>query len=547
VTDPRTSVAAFAAFVGRPLADFQARALALETRTTTILAPRQTGKSRSLALLSAWFAARRARQRVLIVSSTEDGAKRLLREVRDLLADSDLARSVTDETTGIVTLSNGSEIRSTSASERSIRGWSVDLLLVDEASLVSDDVALSAAFPTTAAREHARIVLASSPWSEGGFFHTHVMAGDSEHARVHRWSLDDASWVSAEAVEAARQSMPAARFSAEYEAVWASSLDALFSRQVLERSSADLALPSFRELRGPAQVLGGIDHGAVSDRSAVAWIARVPVAGLNPDADLERPVYVARAEAWAPGTPLSDTVSDVVASPAHWATFASETNGVGAGPTQELWRRLRERPWDQGGGVRRQAVVINVVDQDPFRAPTRPRALLRPAGFVTTKVEVATTARTKSLVYERLRWLMDRGQLVIERGSDLMRELAALRLELTPGGSEKIEARTGHDDLPDSLYIAAAPFKDGQGRLRCYLANLADRRRPEVPAPDLDEPVCTTGGGLRLLRRPVLQSPGGSEITLPEGARPRGARPSPVLLDAQHRVAEALNQTSTGR
>jgi len=539
MTDPRTSPAAFGAWAGKPLTAVQTRATSLEARTTVILAPRQTGKTRSLAVLVAWWAARRARQVVLIVAAIEDSAKRDLREVGALLADSDLARSVLDEQAGLIRLSNGSEIRSVSASERAVRGWSVDLLVIDEASLISDDVALSAALPTVAARPDARVVMASSPWSESGFFYDHVAAGDSEHVRVHRWSLADAPWVSKASVEAARQSMPSARFAAEFEARWASSLDALFSRQVLERSSADLSLPSFRDLRGPAKVLGGLDHGVVGDRSAVAWIARTPVAALNPDADPERPVFVARAEAWAPGTPLSDTVSDVVASPAHWATFASETNGVGAGPTQELWRRLRERPWEAGGGQRARAVVVPVV---PEWDPVRPaRRVARPAGFVTTKVEVATTAQKKALNFERMLWLMDREQLVIERGSDLMREFAALRLELSPGGAEKIEAARGHDDLADAVYLAALPWKDGS-RLRCHLADLADRRRPEAPAPDLDEPVVETGGGLRLHRRPALQSPAGDELTLPEGARPRGPRPSPRLLDAQRRVAEALQQ-----
>lgn len=40
---------------------------------------------------------------------------------------------------------------------------------------------------------------------------------------------------------------------------------------------------------------------------------------------------------------------------------------------------------------------------------------------------------------------MDQGRLVIPRDSDLLRELAALRVELRPGGTEKIEAGRGHD------------------------------------------------------------------------------------------------------
>jgi hypothetical protein len=48
------------------------------------------------------------------------------------------------------------------ASERAVRRWSVDLLLVDECARVDDELLLGAAFPTTAARPDPRIVLAGS-------------------------------------------------------------------------------------------------------------------------------------------------------------------------------------------------------------------------------------------------------------------------------------------------------------------------------------------------------------------------------------------------
>ena len=110
-----------------------------------------------------------------------------------------------------------------------------------------------------------------------------------------------------------------------------------------------------------------------------------------------------------------------------------------------------------------------------------------------------------------------------EVGERLLRELAALRVELRPGGAERIEAETGLDDLPDSLMIAAGPWRD-RGRVRLVLADLAAQPIAEAPVPELDEPVVETGGGLRLYRRPPLQSVGGPELTMPAGVSPVGDR-----------------------
>ncbi len=532
LTLARNDLAAFAAMLGHPLTDWQAGALGLSTRITAIVAPRQSGKSLSLGVCGLWWALRRPGQRVLIVSAGEEASRRLLGTVRRLAADSPLlAGSVVDEAAAVIRLSNGSEVRCVPASERQVRGWTVDLLLIDEAALVSDDVALSAAFPTTAAREGAKIVIASSPWAEGGFFHSHAVAGDSEHVRVFRWALEDCGWISRAAIEAARASMPAARFAAEFEARWSSSIDSLFSRAVLERCVADVELPSLAALEGPARLLGGLDHGVVHDRSAIGWIARVPVAALNPGWEPGRPVFIAAAQAWPAGQPLSDVVADVAGSRAHWACFSSETNGVGAGPTQELFRRMVERSPAEGGGLSRH-VVIEEKPWGPLdefltarftgrSRPPRERPASRWRPWHTVRNPVATSAQTKALVYERLRWLCDRGQLVIARDGDLMRELAALRLELRPGGTERIEAGAGHDDLADALYLGAGPHRVN-GRLRAYLPDLADRRTPEADVPLLDEPVVESGGGLRLYRRPPLQSVGGLEVTLPAGVQERG-------------------------
>jgi len=238
----RDDLGAFASLVGRPLVSWQAGSLRLERRTTVVVAPRQTGKSRSLALVALWWAFRNPGHRALIVSAGEAAATRLLAEVREVAATALLAGSVVDEQASIVRLTNGSEVRSLPASQRQVRGWTVDLLLVDEAALVDDDLLLGAALPTTAARPEARIVLASSPAGTSGAFFDYAMRGinGSEHVATFRWSLADAAWVTPEVVASLRDGLSPQRAAAELdgEFVDQSGGDVLIEREWIEAAFA---------------------------------------------------------------------------------------------------------------------------------------------------------------------------------------------------------------------------------------------------------------------------------------------------------------------
>jgi hypothetical protein len=296
--DPKalsTDLGAFAEAAGTPLARWQVESLALDAPVTAIVGPRQSGKSRSLAVLALWWAYRQNKQRVLVVSAGEDAARRLLAEARRIALGSELlAGSVVDEQAGLLQLTNGSEIRSVPASEKQIRGWAVNLLLCDEAALISDELLLGAAFPTTAAREGARTVLASSASVAAGCFYDHVRLGErgSENVKTFRWGLADCQWISPSAVEAARESMTEARFAAEYEGKFASGEDSLFTLAAIERASAPYAPIPLAELQGPARVLAGCDWGVTNNRSALVALARVP--------DPERRTFaVVCVERWA--------------------------------------------------------------------------------------------------------------------------------------------------------------------------------------------------------------------------------------------------------
>lgn len=269
--DARSDIRTFARAVNRPMTSWQARAMMSRARTVVIPAPRQSGKSRSLAMKASHTAFRQPGAVVLIISAGEDAARRLLAEVRAIVTESPLlAGSVVDEQQQLVRLSNGSTIRSVPASERQIRGWSVDLLILDEAALLDDELVLSAAIPTTSARPDAQIIMASSPGAPEGVFYTFARAGEqgSEHVETHTWRLADAKWISKEVVEAARASLPLAVFEREYEGQFS---DVGLEERVIERGWVEAA--GGRDLQMAGDACYGLDVARFGSDSSVLCLA----------------------------------------------------------------------------------------------------------------------------------------------------------------------------------------------------------------------------------------------------------------------------------
>jgi hypothetical protein len=230
------------------------------------------------------------------------------------------------------------------------------------------------------------------------------------------------------------------------------------------------------------------------DQSAVVAVYRLPVASLNPDRP-ELPRFVAIPHVFPVKTPLRDVVDFVVDKGACASHLSIEINGVAAMPAEEIRRAL------VGTGDRH---VWNLVH---------------------------TTNATKTAGYGGILGLLEREQLVLPRHPQLLRQLAGLRFEQGERGFTRIEAENPavHDDVADSLMLAAMPYRpENSRRIRCHISRLAS---PEHAWPDSDLPerfggeVIETGGGLRVWTRPPLQSANGSELTLSRSSiQPREPR-----------------------
>lgn len=422
----RADVGVFAqALIGEPLWPHQLEVARSQARHRSLCSGRQAGKSRTLAVVSLHEAFVAPERRVLILSAGEDAARNLLAEVSMLARSPLLAGSVVDENLSQVVLSNGSWIRSVPASAKRIRGLAVDLLVIDEACFVDDEL-WSAAKYTTLARPGSRVLLASTPW--GGpdrFFAVAWRAGERgvEGYASWRWPSTASPLVDESLLELWRSTEPDYVYRREVLAEWVEDSGSYFTAAELEAAVREYELvpPS----RGDGRVVSaGVDWGFAPDASALVLLARathedfeeVPDVAPVRRGDDPRPLFVPWLEAES-GVAYAQWVERVVAADEGYALrrVMSEQNGVGAMPTQELAARL--------AGV----------------------------------TGVYTDARNKETAFGGLKVALQAGRLFLPRHPELLKQLSSLRFEARESGVLHISVpeRLGHDDLAMALVLAA--------------------------------------------------------------------------------------------
>jgi hypothetical protein len=329
---------------------WQAEVARSPARYRCLLAGRRAGKSRLLALLATWTAFRKPNASVVLISAGETASLRVLADVASLCQSPLLAGSVADELKATVRLTNGSTITTFPASMRQIRGVSADLLVVDEAAFVPRDIWTSA-LPTIADRVHAggKVILASTPWpvSDSWFreFHDRGRNGDPNVASWHLPSSVIPNIGEAELADM-QAAMNAEEYAREILAEWTSEQGAYFSAEEISTAVADYELmspdearrrsPWNREASAPDlkfPAVGGVDYGFSPDSNSVTLISALDNMGCN-----ERQIfYVSHLEAHQQ-MEYAEFVDRLIAIAKGYRVYiwASEINGVGAAPTQDL-------------------------------------------------------------------------------------------------------------------------------------------------------------------------------------------------------------------
>jgi hypothetical protein len=270
--------------IGQQLWPHQLEVARSPARYRVICAGRQVGKSRTLSILALHQAFAVARSVVLLVSAGDTASKRLLEDVASLaLASPLLAGSVLDESSQLVTLTNGSTIRSVPASQRQIRGWAVDLLVLDEAGFIDPEI-WRAAEPAIIARPGSRVVLSSSPWGGPDHFFRQLwnrgMTVPDEMYAAWHWPSSMSPLVDEALLAEIREREEPRYFDREYRALWTDEAGAYFAESELSAAVGDWSMVPPEEAHqvvGPG-VAGGVDWGSRGMRTRSLWSRR---AGLT--------------------------------------------------------------------------------------------------------------------------------------------------------------------------------------------------------------------------------------------------------------------------
>lgn len=465
--------------VGHPLWPHQLEMAMCPARRRIVCAGRQVGKSEEQAIEALWQSATKPGSFTLIISAGETASLRLLERIAVLASNSTLlASSVVDDTKTEITFSNGSRIKSVPASQQQIRGWSVDLLIIDEAGFVSPEI-WRAAEPAIIARPGSRIILSSSPW--GGIDHFFrqlwnlgMNSQDEKYAAFH-WPSNISPLISETDLEEIREREAPHSFNREYMAEWTDESGAYFTTEEIDNSVADYQLVKPQESRGRYTVVGGIDWGMSRDANAVVYLAANGDTELNRDKFGDTPMFFVPWLEAHHRMPYAEFINRLVDNARHFGVhrYISETNGVGQFPTQALQDEVNKAGHAHGNWFR-DAVAGGLQVQ--------------------TWVNGAhTDTNRKSGGFGRIKGLLQQGRLILPRHPDLLRQLHALTFEQTEGGQFKISVpdNVGHDDLAMALLQA------------CSSINTWDSCWPSHDGHYGTGEVLTTGRGTKIHTHPA--------------------------------------------
>ena len=139
-----------------------------------ICAGRQTGKSTVVSIKAAEFIINNPNKLVMIVSTTEDQSQLMISKISNYLHEnykSLIRKGKTNQTKHLIRLKNDSVVRckAVGATGVGIRGFTIDLLIADEAAFMPEDVwaAVTPMLLTTG----GDIILISTPKSKSGYFY----------------------------------------------------------------------------------------------------------------------------------------------------------------------------------------------------------------------------------------------------------------------------------------------------------------------------------------------------------------------------------------
>lgn len=247
-------------FIGAKLFPKQkeiADAITTSDRMYHILATsRQFGKSFLAKQLLLFFAINNSNWQCAYVSMTYAQANKVFKEILNGIQTSGVIRSFNRKENSII-LINGSEIFFKSYQNAdAIRGYSFDLLIVDEASYIKEED-WNACFRPTLNVRGKKCILASTPRGKNFFYHLFQLGQDegNNHYASYKATWRDNPYSNIDEIQAAKEVLPEKIYLSEYECQFVDGAMSVFSNFT---DCIGLKLST-------GQVVAGIDVGRNND------------------------------------------------------------------------------------------------------------------------------------------------------------------------------------------------------------------------------------------------------------------------------------------
>ncbi len=214
--DPVAFINDFARFTLLPYQERMVRAVH-EAAYVVLLCARQIGKSTVASYYALWHALTHPGSVVLLIGGAERQARLDMDMIRDLVMSHPiLARCIKDLSQTFIRLKppNNARIYVLPAGQEgaTIRGYAADIVLVDEAALVSEAV-FAAILPMIATKQNPKFILASTPRGRLGFLYD---ATRNPLWKVVRFTATDSSLITEDYLDRMRRILSEEAFRMEF-------------------------------------------------------------------------------------------------------------------------------------------------------------------------------------------------------------------------------------------------------------------------------------------------------------------------------------------
>jgi len=400
---------------------YQVRLLEDESKRIVAVWGRQTGKTTTIAVKAIYFADTNPGVTVLITAPSLRQSMIMFDRISAFVFSSAYLRNkVVRATRTLIHFENGSRIIALPCSENLLRGYTANMVILDEASWIPEEVITQVLFPMLSTTQGYAIFL-STPWDKNHFFYKAFV---NPNYSPHKVKSEECPLITAEFLEEMRANMTREAYLMEYEAEFVEALNSYFTQELI-RKCVELAQRFGLELYTHLEqgfpeggYYAGVDFGKLQDYSVLAVV--------KVEDNYRKLLYL---HEFPLGTPYTNVIGHLVRANEkfHFSGVLVDQTGVGEPVLEEI----------RNQGVECEGLKF--------------------------------TVQTKENLLSGLKIMMEQGRLAIPYHRRLCTQINEQQYSYSKSGHLQFShPASSHDDMLWALALAVAASRTESGSLEAF-------------------------------------------------------------------------------